>query len=61
MTKSMTFLMEVDDAVRRIVRGIERKQRIVHFPWQLSYLMRYFVHNIPGFLYDRFAAKAARR
>ena len=59
--RDMKFVMEVDDAVRRILRGIERKQRIVHFPWQLSYLMRYIVHNIPGFLYDRVTAKAARR
>ena len=53
--------MEADDAVRRIFRGIERKRRIVHFPWQISYLMKYIVHNMPGFLYDRVAAKAARR
>lgn len=59
--RAMMFLMDVDDAVRRILRGIERKQRIVHFPWQISYLMKYIVHNLPGFLYDRVAAKAARR
>jgi len=59
--RSMMFLLEVNDAARRILRGIERKQRIVHFPWQLSYLMRYLVHNLPGFLYDRVAARAAQR
>jgi short-subunit dehydrogenase len=59
--RDMRFVMEADDAVRRIFRGIERKRRIVHFPWQISYLMKYIVHNMPGFLYDRVAAKAARR
>jgi short-subunit dehydrogenase len=59
--RDMAFVLETEDAVRRILRGIERNQRIVHFPWQISYLMKYIVHNLPGFLYDRVAAKAARR
>lgn len=59
--RDMAFVMETEDAVRRILRGIERKQRLVHFPWQLSFLMRYLVHTVPGFLYDRMAAKATRK
>ena len=59
--RDMAFVMETENAVRRILRGIERKQRLVHFPWQLSFLMRYLVHTVPGFLYDRMAAKTARR
>jgi short-subunit dehydrogenase len=58
--REMAFLMEPEDAVRRILRGIERNQRIVHFPWQISYLMKYIVHNMPAWLYDRVAAKASR-
>jgi len=27
----------------------------------VSFLMRYLVHNLPGFLYDRVAAKAVRK
>ena len=42
-------------------RGIESGRRIVHFPWQISYLMKYIVHDMPAFLSDRVAAKAARR
>lgn len=59
--RDMRFVMEVEDAVRLILRGIETKRRIVHFPWQISYLMKYVVHNMPGALYDRVAAKATRR
>ncbi len=46
------FLMDLDQGVRCILAGIERKRRIVHFPWQLSYLMRYVVRNMPGPCYD---------
>jgi NAD(P)-dependent dehydrogenase (short-subunit alcohol dehydrogenase family) len=59
--REMAFLLELEDGVRRILRGIERERRIVHFPWQISYLMKYIVHNMPGFLYDRVAAKSSRR
>jgi short-subunit dehydrogenase len=46
------FLMPLEDGVRRILAGIDRKKRVVHFPWQISYLMRYVVHNMPGVSYD---------
>ncbi len=55
------FLMELEDGVRRILAGIERKQRVVHFPWQLSYLMRYVVRNLPGASYDWLISRLARR
>jgi len=50
--KGKLFLLELEDGVGRILAGIERRRRVVHFPWQLSYLMRYGVHNLPGFAYD---------
>lgn len=59
--KEMLFLMDVDKGARHILRGIERPRRLVHFPWQLSYLMRYIVRYLPGYLYDWIAAKAAPR
>jgi NAD(P)-dependent dehydrogenase (short-subunit alcohol dehydrogenase family) len=55
------FLMELEDGVRHILAGIERKQRVVHFPWQLSYLMRYVVHNLPGASYDWLISRLAGR
>jgi len=59
--KGKPFLMELEDGVRHILAGIDRKKRVVHFPWQLSYLMRYVVHNLPDSAYDWLISKAAGR
>lgn len=59
--KDMMFLMEVEDGARRIISGIERKQRVVHFPWQLSYATIYILHNLPNFIYDWIIARVAPR
>ncbi len=53
------FLLGIEDGVQRILAGIERKKRIVHFPWQLSYFMRYVVRNMPGRCYDWLISKLA--
>jgi len=53
------FLLELEDGVRRILSGIDRGKRVVHFPWQLSYLMRYVVHNMPGLGYDWLISRLA--
>jgi short-subunit dehydrogenase len=37
---SMPFLLEADDAAKRIIRALERKKRVFNFPWQMSLLMR---------------------
>jgi len=50
--KGKPFLMETEAGVRRILAGIDRKQRVVHFPWPLSYLMKYAIHNMPDACYD---------
>ncbi len=36
----MPFLLEADDAARRIVRALERKKKVFDFPWQMSLLMK---------------------
>jgi NAD(P)-dependent dehydrogenase (short-subunit alcohol dehydrogenase family) len=51
------FLMELEEGVRCILSGIERGRRVVHFPWPLSYLMRYVVRNLPGSTYDWLASR----
>jgi NAD(P)-dependent dehydrogenase (short-subunit alcohol dehydrogenase family) len=53
------FLMDTAAGVRCILAGIDRKQRIVHVPWPLSYFMKYVVHNMPGFAYDWVMGKLA--
>jgi len=56
---SMPFLLETEDGVRRMLRGIDARRRIVHFPWQLSYAMKYAIARLPGWLYDRIASPFA--
>jgi NAD(P)-dependent dehydrogenase (short-subunit alcohol dehydrogenase family) len=55
------FLLELEDGVQRILAGIDGGQRVVHFPWQLSYLMRHVVHNLPGAAYDWLISRLAGR
>jgi NAD(P)-dependent dehydrogenase (short-subunit alcohol dehydrogenase family) len=58
--KGKPFLMDLEEGVRCILSGIERRRRIVHFPWPLSYFMRYVVHNMPGACYDWLISKVTR-
>jgi NAD(P)-dependent dehydrogenase (short-subunit alcohol dehydrogenase family) len=46
------FMLDLEDGVRRVLAGIERRKRVVHFPWQLSYPMRYVVRHLPAGAYD---------
>ena len=57
--KGKPFLLDLEDGARRILAGIEGKRRIVHFPWPLSFPMKYVVHNLPGAWYDWVISKAA--
>jgi short-subunit dehydrogenase len=36
----MPWLLEADDAARRIVRALERKKKVFNFPWQLTLVMK---------------------
>jgi short-subunit dehydrogenase len=36
----MPWLLDADDAARRIVRALKRKKKVFNFPWQMSLLMR---------------------
>lgn len=55
--KKLPFLLEVDDAARRIVKAVERRARTYAFPWQLASLVR-VIRHMPGALYDRFASNS---
>jgi short-subunit dehydrogenase len=35
----MPWLLEADDAARRIVRALERRTKVFNFPWQMNWLM----------------------
>jgi NAD(P)-dependent dehydrogenase (short-subunit alcohol dehydrogenase family) len=47
----MPFLMELDDAVEKIVRAIEKRKKSYAFPWQLATIVRAGM-VMPIFMYD---------
>lgn len=53
--RKLPFLLEPDDAARRILRAIERQARTYAFPWQLASFVRVIKH-IPNAVYDRLAS-----
>lgn len=56
----MPYLMELDDAVKKIVRAIETRKKSYAFPWQLASIVRAaMVMPIP--LYDRIMSKRSYR
>ena len=36
----MPWLLEADEAARRIVRALGRRKKVFNFPWQMRLLMR---------------------
>jgi short-subunit dehydrogenase len=36
----MPWLLEADDAARRIIRAIRRRQKVYNFPWPMAFLMK---------------------
>lgn len=59
--KEMIQLLDTADGARRILRGIDRRRRVVHFPFPLTWIIRYVIRPMPGWLYDRFASRYLRR
>jgi NAD(P)-dependent dehydrogenase (short-subunit alcohol dehydrogenase family) len=57
---SMPFIMETPAGAAAILRGIDARRRVVHFPWQLSYPTKYLLARLPDFIYDRIAVRLAR-
>lgn len=56
----MPFLLEVDDAARRIARAIARKPRLVVIPWQMA-AVSVVLRLLPRWLYDRLFQRAPRK
>jgi short-subunit dehydrogenase len=56
----MPFLMELDDAVKKIVRAIEKQKKSYAFPWQLATIVRLGM-VMPTFMYDRIASRSSFR
>jgi len=56
----MPFLMELDDAVAKIVWAIEKGKKSYSFPWQLASIVRLGM-VMPDFMYDGIAARNSFR
>lgn len=56
----MPYLMELDDAVKKIVRAIEKRKKSYAFPWQLATIVRAAM-LFPVPLYDRIITKRSYR
>ncbi|MGB7923024.1 MAG: SDR family NAD(P)-dependent oxidoreductase [Pyrinomonadaceae bacterium] len=56
----MPFLMELDDATRKIIRAIESRRTSYAFPWQLASIVR-FALLLPNSVYDRIALRNSFR
>lgn len=56
----LPYLLELDDAVKKIVRAIERKKKTYSFPWQLATIVRAGM-IMPIWMYDRISRKNSFR
>ncbi len=56
----MPFLLPPDEAARRIARAIAARRRFVVIPWQMA-AVSVLLRTMPGWLYDRLAARAPRK
>jgi short-subunit dehydrogenase len=56
----MPFLMELDDAVKKIVSAIERGKKSYAFPWQLASIVRAGM-IMPIWMYDRISRRNSFR
>ena len=56
----MPFIMNAEDAARRIARAIARKRRFAVIPWQMA-LVSFALRRLPRWLYDRLFARAPRK
>jgi len=58
--KRMPYLMELDDAVQKIMRAIERRKKTYSFPWQLASIVRACM-ILPNPIYDWIAVRNSFR
>ena len=56
----MPFIIEADDAARRIARAIDAKRAYAVIPWQMALVGR-LVALLPPALFDRLFARGGRK
>ena len=57
----MVMLLDVEDGVRRMLRGVDRRKRVVHFPFPFTHFVRHVIARLPRFIFDPLMARFARR
>ena len=57
---NMPFLLELDDAVLKMIRAIEKRKKSYAFPWQLASIVRAGM-VFPTWLYDSIASRNSFR
>lgn len=56
----MPFILDADDAARRLIRAIAAGRRYATIPWQMA-AVGYFLRRLPIWLYDPIFARAGRK
>ena len=56
----MPFILEPEEAAKVIVKGIEKRKRVVAFPWQMHLFLR-MAASMPRWLTDRFLGGGASK
>jgi len=56
----MPFLISAEEAAPRIARAIAARRRVAVIPWRMA-LASLVLRALPGWLYDRLAARAPRK
>lgn len=56
----MPFIIDADDAARRIARAIQAKRRVAVIPWQMA-IVSLVLRAMPGWLFDRAFSRAPRK
>ena len=56
----MPFLISAEEAAPRIARAIAARRRLAVIPWQMA-MVSVLLRILPGWLYDRLAARAPRK
>lgn len=56
----MPFLISAEEAAPRFARAIAARRRLAVIPWQMA-LVSLLMRPLPGWLYDRLAARAPRK
>ncbi len=57
----MIMLLETDDGVRRMLRGLDKRRRTVHFPFPFTHFLRYGIANLPRCVFDPLMSRIGKR